>query len=100
MVAWFQYVLETKLATPSGLAISLASKSVVNQTGRNYEKQDCELKALERLAEKIKAFFPRLPVCILADGLYPNSTVFDNCLAYGWKFIITLKDKALKSFST
>jgi hypothetical protein len=32
--------------------------------------------------------------------LYPNSTVFDICREYGWKFIITLKDKALKSFTT
>lgn len=97
---WFHYVLEAKLVTSSGLAISLASEFVANQPGRNYEKQDCELKAFERLAKKIKAFYPRLPICILADGLYPNNTVFDICRAYGWKFIITLKDNALKSFNT
>lgn len=100
VVTWFHYVLEAKLVTSSGLAISLASEFIENQPGRNYEKQDCELKAFERLAKKIKAYFPRLPVCILADGLYPNNTVFDICREYGWMFIITLKDSALKSFNT
>ncbi len=100
VTTWFHYVLEAKLVTSSGLAISLASEFVENQPGRNYEKQDCELKAFIRLAKKIKSFFPRLPVCILADGLYPNNTVFDICRQNGWKFIITLKDRALKSFTT
>jgi hypothetical protein len=51
-----------------------------------------------RLAAKIKGHFPRLPVCILADGLYPNNTVFQICRQNGWGFIITLKDGCLKAF--
>ena len=47
---------------------------------------------------KIKKYFPRLPICILGDGLYPNNTVFDTCEKNSWKFIITLKDGNLKSF--
>jgi hypothetical protein len=100
VVSYFHYVLEAKIVTSSGLSISLASEFIENQPGRDYEKQDCEQKAFVRLAAKIKKYFPRLPVCILADGLYPNSTVFDICRKNHWGFIITLKDGNLKTFLT
>ena len=74
-VTYFHYVLEAKLVTSTGLSISLASEFIENDPGRDYEKQDCEQKAFVRLAAKIKKHFPRLPVCILGDGLYPNNTV-------------------------
>ena len=98
VVTYFHYVLEAKLVTPTGLAISLASEFIENDPGRDYEKQDCEQKAFVRLAAKIKKHFPRLPVCILGDGLYPNNTVFDICEKNRWQFIITLKDGNLKTF--
>ena len=50
------------------------------------------------MSAKIKKYFPRLPICILGDGLYPNNTVFDICLKNNWQFIITLKDGNLKTF--
>jgi len=98
VTTWFHYVLEAKLVTSSGLAISLASEFIENQPGRDYEKQDCEQKAFARLAVKIKKHFPRLPICILADGLYPNKTMFSICRDNNWRFIITLKDGNLKTF--
>jgi hypothetical protein len=98
VTTWFHYVLEAKLVTSSGLAISLASEFIENQPGRDYEKQDCEQKAFARLAAKIKKHFPRLPICILADGLYPNKTMFNICRNNNWRFIITLKDGNLKTF--
>ncbi|HSO87232.1 MAG TPA: hypothetical protein VLQ91_11810 [Draconibacterium sp.] len=98
VTTWFHYVLEAKLVTSSGLAISLASEFIENQPGRDYEKQDCEQKAFARLAAKIKKYFPRLPICILADGLYPNKTMFNICRNNNWRFIITLKDGNLKTF--
>jgi hypothetical protein len=100
IVNYFHTVLEAKIVTSKGLAISIASEFIENQAGRDYEKQDCELKAFVRLAEKIKKYFPRLPICILGDGLYPNKTVFDVCEKYNWRFIITLKDGNLKTFQT
>jgi len=100
VVTYFHYVLEAKMVTSSGLSVSLASEFIENQPGRDYEKQDCEQKAFVRLAAKIKKHFPRLPVCILADGLYPNNTVFDICRKNHWGFIITLKDGSLKTFLT
>jgi len=98
VTTYFHYVLEAKLVTADGLAISLASEFVENLPGRDFDKQDCEQKAFTRLVAKIKKDFPRLPICLLADGLYPNQTVFDICKKNNWRFIITLKDKALKTF--
>ena len=34
---------------------------------------------------------------MLADGLYPNETVFGICEKNKWKFIISLQDKSLKT---
>jgi hypothetical protein len=100
VTTYFHYVLEAKIVTTSGLSISLASEFVENIPGRDYDKQDCEQKAFVRLAAKIKKFFPRLPICILADGLYPNNTVFDICAKNNWIFIINLKDGNLKTVQT
>jgi hypothetical protein len=98
VTTWFHYVLEAKLVTSSGLAISLASEFIENNPGGDFKKQDCEQNAFARLASKIKKYFPRLPICILADGLYPNKTVFKVCRDNNWGFIITLKDGNLKTF--
>ena len=100
VVTYFHYVLEAKMVTTSGLSISLATEFIENDPGRDYEKQDCEQKAFVRLAAKIKKHFPRLPICILADGLYPNKSVFAICAKNDWQFIITLKDGNLRTFQT
>lgn len=97
---WFHYVLEAKIVTSTGLCVSLATEFIENTPGLDFEKQDCEQKAFVRLALKIKKYFPRLPICILADGLYPNSTVFEVCARNNWVFIINLKDGNLKTFQT
>jgi hypothetical protein len=96
-VTYSHYVVEAKLVTSSGLAISLASEWVANEPGRDFEKQDCEQKAFGRLAQKIKKHFPRLPICILADGLYPNKTFMKICAGNKWEFIVVLKDDNLKT---
>ena len=98
VVSYFHYVLEAKLVTSAGHAISLASEFIENDPSRDFDKQDCEQKAFMRLATKVKKHFPRLPICVLADGLYPNNSVFDICEKNNWHFIITLKDGNLKSF--
>lgn len=94
--SYFHNVLEAKLVLPNGLAISLTSEWIEND-GDDYIKQDCEQKAFKRLSEKLKQYFPRLPICIVGDGLYPNKSVFDICMKNKWEFIITLKDGNLPS---
>jgi hypothetical protein len=90
------YVVDAKLVTGSGFAISLASEWVANEPDRNFNKQDCEHKAFERLAQKLKKHFPRLPLCLLADGLYPNKTFLEVCRSNDWEFVVVLKDESLK----
>jgi len=93
---YFHYVLEAKLVTHDGHVISLASEWIENPTG-DFDKQDCERKAFQRLAAKLKKQFPRLPVCILADGLYPYENAFNICEENEWKFIFVLPEDSLKT---
>lgn len=94
---WTAYVLEAKILCANGFSISMATEWVQNPIDHEYKKQDCELKAFARLAEKIKHDYPRLPITIAADGLYPNDNVFKTCTFNGWRYIITLKDGNLPS---
>jgi hypothetical protein len=96
VTTYYDYVLEAKLVTSSGLALSLASEWIHNESERNFDKQDCEQKALQRLAAKLKKYYPRLPICILADGLYPNQTFMKICQDNGWAYVVVLQDDNLK----
>lgn len=94
--SYFHYVLEAKLVTPDGQCLSLASEWIENPD-TEFDKQDCERKAFVRLAAKLNKQYPRLQICILADGLYPYEGTFKICREYNWKFIFVLKDNTLKS---
>ena len=98
-VSYSSQILEAVLVCRNGLKIPLLSEWIAND-GEDYDKQDCELKAFKRLSVKIKKYFPRLPVCILADGLYSNIVIMDICQQYGWKFITVFKDGNLPSIWT
>lgn len=91
---YFHNLLEAKLVTPNGFAISLASEWIENPD--DYNKQDSEQKAFGRLAAKLRELYPRLPIVILADGLYPNAPFFTTCKTHDFRFITTLKDGSLK----
>ncbi len=91
------YVLEAKIVCSNGFSISIATEWIRNPEHGNYDKQDCELKAFIRLVKKLKKLYPRLRILLLADGLYPNNTVFDACKRCGYPFIFTLKEGNLKS---
>jgi hypothetical protein len=94
--SWQAHVVEAKLLCANGLSISIATEWLHN-TENIDKKQDCEQKAFQRLAKKIKNSYPRLPVTITADALYPNKTIFDTCIKYGWNFIFTFKEGVLKT---
>ena len=91
---YFHNVLEAKLVTPNGFSISLATQWIENPIDE-YDKQDCERKAFTRLAEKLKSNYPRLPMCLLVDGLYPYQGFFETCKANEWMYIATFKDGCL-----
>ena len=67
------------------------------QGDTDNNKQDCETKAFHRLAARMKRDFPRLPIMVLLDGLYPNGPVMETCRKNNWQFMIVLQDKSLPS---
>ena len=79
------------------MAISLCSEWIANGPDKLFDKQDCEHNAFKRLAITLKKSYPRLPICITADGLYPNQHFFAICRKNDWDFIVTLKDGNLSS---
>ena len=93
---YFYNVLEAKLVTPSGFSISLVTEWIENPA-HEYDKQDCERKAFVRIAKKLKQKYPRLPICLLVDGLYPYQGFFNTCSNNDWKYIATFKDGCLSS---
>jgi hypothetical protein len=93
---YYHPVLEAKLLTSNGFAFSLMTEFIENP-GTKATKQDSELKAFYRLAERLKTRFPRLPILLSMDGLFAGGPTFDLCRCYGWKFMIVLKDDDLPS---
>jgi hypothetical protein len=93
---YYHHVLEAKLVTADGFAFSLMSEFIENPEA-NPTKQDCELKAFYRLAPRLKARFPRLPICLSLDGLFAGGPTFQLCQDYDWRFMIVLKEKDLAS---
>ena len=86
------YGVEAVLVGPQGIAIPFLTEFCANSEERTEEtKQDSELKAFRRLAKRLRALFPKLPLTILADGLYPNGPLFALLRAYRWDFMIVLQ---------
>lgn len=90
-------VLEAKLLSSTGLALSLDSEFIENPPGRTLEdyqtiKQDCELTAFDRLALSLKAAFPQLHLCLSGDSLYACGRFFARCQQYHWHFVVTFKE--------
>jgi hypothetical protein len=95
---YYVYVLEAKLALANGMTIPLFSEFLDYRAGDQEEnKQDCEQKAFCRLAERLKEYFPRLPILLLLDGLYASGPVVEWCRRYHWQFMIVLQDQELPS---
>lgn len=86
-----RFVLEAKIVTPWGWNIPVMSEPVDSWESER-EKQDCEINAFRRLAPRLKAAFPQLPICIGGDALYACSTVMALCRRYGWEFLLTYKE--------
>ena len=94
-VQYFAYVLDAKLLTPCGMALSLATEMLTNEGNEQFDKQDCELKAFPRLVKKLRRLFPKTPFCLLLDGLYANQNVIRLVEANRWKYIITFKEGSM-----
>jgi hypothetical protein len=93
---YYHPVLEAKLVTANGYALSLMTEFIEN-SDPGATKQDCELKAFYRLAERLKKRFPRAKFCLLLDGLFAGGPTFALCEKKHWKYLIGLTDDDLPS---
>ena len=97
-VLYYHPLLEAKLVTLNGFAFSIMTEFIENPEDlAEGDKQDCEFKAFKRLAKRLKKRFPRLPICLLLDGLFANGPSMTVCEKNKWKYIIVLKDSDLKN---
>jgi len=93
---YYVYVLESVLVLDNGITLPLLSEFLKNEEYiEGTTKQDCERKAFERLAWRIKKLFPKLRITLLVDGLYACGPVIRKCREYGWGYMITLKEGAM-----
>lgn len=90
---YYHNVLEAKIVTGTGLALSIETEFILNSDGA--AKQDCELAAFYRLAKRLKKRFPQLNICMLLDGLYMADPVFNMMDKYNWKYIIVFKEGSM-----
>ena len=90
---YYHNVLEAKLVTASGLALSVETEFILNSDGKS--KQDCELSAFYRMAKRLKKRFPQLKICLLLDSLYAAAPVMDMAKEYGWKYITVFKEGSM-----
>ena len=87
----WRMVLEARLIGPWGIEMPCMVEFLdVHDPVR--DKLDCELRGFDRLTRRLQQAFPRLPICLLLDGLYAVEAVFERCQEYGWKYIISFKD--------
>ena len=95
---YYHPVVEAKLITANGFAFSIMTEFVENPEDlAKGDKQDCETQAFRRLAKHLKKRYPRLPICLLLDGLFADGPCMQICEDNYWKYFIVLKDNDLKN---
>jgi hypothetical protein len=93
---YYVYVLEANLVLAEGLTLPLMSEFLsFSQGDQEKEKQDCERKAFVRLAQRLKGYFPRLPLLLVLDALYATGPILELCRGYPWQFMIVLQEGSL-----
>jgi hypothetical protein len=114
VLSYHHDVLEAKLITPGGLAISIETEFIENSYPEDTfdinsgleafhrahretqgSKQDCELRAFYRLIQRLKTTFPQLSICLLLDALFANQHVLALCAKHNWHYIINFKEGSL-----
>lgn len=92
---YMHHVLEAKLVL-GDMVFSIGTEFIENES-EDVTKQDCEIKAFYRLAEKLKKNFRRLPICVLGDSLYACEPVFRICDEFRWKYMMHFKEGRIRS---
>jgi hypothetical protein len=100
---YMHQVLEAKLLGPADTVVSVATAFIDNRDGRDTppgasgerRKQDCELKALRRLAAGLRQEFPQLRLCLSGDGLFACGEGFQVAKDYGLSYVYVFKEGRL-----
>jgi len=98
----YVYVLEANIVFKNGLAIPLLTeylKTDLNVLNNPEGKQDCELVAFERLSAKLKKYFPRLKIMMVADALFATQSILEILAQYRWEYVIQFSRNKLKRFT-
>lgn len=90
---WFHVKLMASLVTPTGLCLPMACEWIENEP--DYDKQDCELRAFYRLVKKLRLLYPKLPMCLLLDGLYAGEPAFDCLKEARMEWMVVFKDGSM-----
>ena len=88
-----RYALEVKILTPWGWAVTILVEPVKAYDPKNKkQKQDCEYAAFKRIEKRLRKWFGRYGLVIVADALYCCSPVIEMCRRNDWRFIFTFKE--------
>lgn len=90
-VTYMHNMLEAKVLSANGMALSFMSEPIQNSASGAYDKQDCETKAFKRLVPRIKETFSRQPLVHLLDSLYAQGPVFELLDGVKHQFICGFK---------
>lgn len=96
------YAVEANITLKNGLTIPLMTEYLRrenNQLMQPEGKQDSETTAFERLAERLKRYFPRLKMIFFMDALYATQQVMGLLHKNNWEYIIRLPKKKLTDFA-
>ena len=106
-------MLELKLIA-NKMAVSIISEMIKNEDRRKENeteedvinkseeeiKQDCEINASKRLIPNFRKRYSRLPIRIIADSLYPSTSLIELCEEENIEYIFVLKDKKIPTLLT
>jgi hypothetical protein len=96
---YLHHVLEAKVLGPAGVVLSVASEFIRNSdatesksTGAEQLKQDCELKAFDRLVPQLKEALPQQGLVLSGDSLFACGRFFQACQDNHWSYVVTFKE--------
>jgi DNA phosphorothioation-dependent restriction protein DptG len=92
------YVIEANITLQNGLNIPLMTEYLHrdnNQLTQPDGKQDSGTTAFERLAKRLKQYFPRLKMIFFMDAMYATQPVMEILHNHHWEYIIRLPKKKL-----
>ena len=89
----YVYVLEANIILKNGLTIPLMTEYLTREHNALLQvegKQDSETTTFERLARRLKAYFPRLKILLVLDAMFATQAVMGQAHDYRWDYLIYL----------